>query len=46
MSTDHQRYSTANQRDVIAAYAAERNIDIVRTYSDDGRSGLTISGRD
>jgi DNA invertase Pin-like site-specific DNA recombinase len=45
MSTDHQRYSTANQRQVIAAYAAERNIDIVRTYTDDGRSGLTIIGR-
>ena len=45
MSTDHQRYSTANQRQVIAAYAAERNIDIVRTYADDGRSGLTIIGR-
>jgi len=45
MSTDHQRYSTANQRDVIAAYAAERNIDIARTYGDDGRSGLTFAGR-
>lgn len=45
MSTDHQRYSTANQRQVIAAYAEERNIDIVRTYADDGRSGLTIAGR-
>ncbi|MEH2519014.1 DNA invertase Pin-like site-specific DNA recombinase [Bradyrhizobium sp. AZCC 1610] len=46
MSTDHQRYSTANQRDAIGAYAAERNIDIVGTYVDDGRSGLTIAGRD
>lgn len=46
MSTDHQRYSTANQRAVIATYAAERNIDVVRTYADDGRSGLTIAGRD
>jgi DNA invertase Pin-like site-specific DNA recombinase len=45
MSTDHQRYSTANQGQVIAAYAAERNIEIVRTYTDDGRSGLTIVGR-
>ena len=46
MSTDHQRYSTANQRDVIAVYAAEHNIDVIRTYADDGRSGLTIVGRD
>ena len=45
MSTDHQRYSTANQKQVIAAYAVERNIEIVRTYTDDGRSGLTIVGR-
>lgn len=45
MSTDHQRYSTANQKQVIGVYAAERNIEIVRTYTDDGRSGLTIIGR-
>jgi DNA invertase Pin-like site-specific DNA recombinase len=32
MSTDHQRYSTENQADAIAAYAAQRNLEIVRTY--------------
>ncbi len=31
---------------VIAAYAARRNLDIVRTYADEGRSGLSIQGRD
>ena len=46
MSTDHQRYSTANQQAVIATYAAERNVDVVRTYVDAGRSGLTIAGRE
>ena len=45
MSTDYQRYSTANQIDAIAAYAAEHNLSIVRTYQDEGRSGLRIDGR-
>lgn len=45
MSRDHQKYSPENQRTVIAAYAAQRNIEIVRTYIDEGRSGLTIAGR-
>src|SRR5688572_17145706 len=46
MSTDLQRYSTSNQKQAIGAYAVERNIEIVRTYTDEGRSGLTIVGRD
>lgn len=46
MSTDHQRYSTENQAEVIAAYAARRNFLIVRSYADEGRSGLNIAGRD
>jgi DNA invertase Pin-like site-specific DNA recombinase len=46
MSTDHQRYSTDNQADAIAAYAVRRNFEIVRTYADEGRSGLNIAGRD
>lgn len=45
MSTDHQQYSTANQRSAIAAWAADRNIEIVCTYEDAGRSGLTLVGR-
>lgn len=45
MSTEHQQYSTANQRDAIAAYAAQHRFEIVRTFADDGRSGLTLSGR-
>ncbi|WP_279338367.1 recombinase family protein [Shimia abyssi] len=46
MSTEHQRYSTENQSDAIAHYAEQRGIEIVRTYSDEGKSGLRIEGRD
>jgi DNA invertase Pin-like site-specific DNA recombinase len=46
MSTDHQKYSTANQTEVIATYAQGRNLEIVRTYADEGLSGLGIGWRD
>ena len=46
MSTEHQKYSTENQRDVIADYAKGHGMQIVRTYADDGKSGLRIDGRD
>lgn len=46
MSTDHQRYSTGNQSDAIRDYAKRRRIEIVRTYADHGKSGLSIAGRD
>jgi DNA invertase Pin-like site-specific DNA recombinase len=45
MSTEHQKYSTENQADVIATYAVERGFEIVRTYEDSGKSGLRIDGR-
>ncbi len=45
MSTEHQQYSTENQADKIREYAARRNIEIVRTYTDAGKSGLRIDGR-
>ena len=45
MSTEHQQYSTENQADKIREYAARRNIEIVRTYADEGKSGLSIGGR-
>src|SRR4051812_15955648 len=45
MSTDHQRYSIANQAATIAAYAASRNLSIVRTYEDAAQSGLKIENR-
>lgn len=45
MSTDHQQYSTKNQLDAILAYAKQRSLDVVRTFADDGKSGLRIDGR-
>jgi DNA invertase Pin-like site-specific DNA recombinase len=45
MSTDRQRYSIQNQAAVIAAYAHAHNLTIVRTYSDEGESGLRIKNR-
>ena len=45
MSTDHQKYSTENQAESIASYAALRGFEIVRTYEDSGKSGLRIGGR-
>jgi DNA invertase Pin-like site-specific DNA recombinase len=45
MSTDHQKYSIHNQGTVIADYAVQRGLTIVRTYLDEGRSGLRIVGR-
>lgn len=46
MSTEHQQYSTSNQADVIRDYALKRGFEITRTYADEGRSGLSIVGRD
>jgi DNA invertase Pin-like site-specific DNA recombinase len=46
MSTEHQQYSTENQRTVIRQYADRREMAIVRTYTDAGKSGLRIDGRD
>jgi DNA invertase Pin-like site-specific DNA recombinase len=46
MSTEHQQYSTENQADVIRDYAAKHGIEIVRTFTDAGKSGLRIQGRD
>lgn len=45
MSTEHQKYSTENQSDAIHQYAAERGIEIVKTYADEGKSGLRLDGR-
>lgn len=45
MSTEHQQYSTENQADKIREYAVRRGIDIIKTYADEGKSGLRIDGR-
>lgn len=46
MSTEHQKYSTENQAEIIARYAAQRGFEIVETYADNGKSGLRLDGRD
>jgi DNA invertase Pin-like site-specific DNA recombinase len=46
MSTEHQQYSTENQKDVIRAFAESRGFEIVRTYADEGKSGLSLEGRE
>lgn len=46
MSTEHQKYSTENQADAICQYAERRGITVVRTYADEGKSGLRLDGRD
>ncbi len=45
MSTEHQQYSTQNQTDKIREYAEHRGIQVVKTYADEGKSGLRIAGR-
>lgn len=46
MSTEHQKYSTENQGEVILRYAAERGLTVVKTYADEGKSGLRLDGRE
>jgi len=45
MSTERQCYSTRNQVDAIAQYARIHGIVIVRTFADEGKSGLNLDGR-
>ena len=46
MSTDHQKYSTENQLDIIRNFAAARSMRILRVFEDFGKSGLRIKGRE
>lgn len=45
MSTEHQRYSADNQAQAIELYATAHGFEVVQTYADLGRSGLTIEKR-
>lgn len=45
MSTDHQRYSIENQSALITAYADANGMRVVRSYSDPGRSGVSLRDR-
>ena len=44
MSTEHQKYSTANQLAEIERYAETHGMDIARHYIDDGKSALQVAG--
>ncbi len=46
MSTEHQKYSTANQLDFIREDARRRGLEILKLYSDEGKSGLTFEKRE
>ncbi|MBC5764147.1 recombinase family protein [Ramlibacter albus] len=46
MSTVQQPLSISIQMAAISAYAQKHGMEVVRTYSDEGRSGLKIDGRD
>ena len=45
MSTERQEYSIAVQSATNHAYAASHGMEIIRTYADEGRSGLTLKRR-
>jgi DNA invertase Pin-like site-specific DNA recombinase len=44
-STDHQQFSIENQQHVISEYAKARSIEIVHTYIDPARTGVTMRKR-
>jgi DNA invertase Pin-like site-specific DNA recombinase len=45
MSTENQQYSIENQMAAIAEYAKSHDFEIVRTYSDQARSGIDLARR-
>ncbi|MFC3461441.1 recombinase family protein [Massilia haematophila] len=45
MSTESQNYSTDHQRAKIHEYALANEIEIVKEYVDEGKSGLDIRRR-
>ncbi len=44
-STDYQQISLSTQQDRIRQYALIHGLEVVRTYMDDGRSGLNLERR-
>lgn len=45
MSSEHQFFSIEVQKVAIAQYAVARGYEIVATYADEGKSGLSLKGR-
>jgi DNA invertase Pin-like site-specific DNA recombinase len=46
MSSENQRYSTENQQNAISEYAQQHGYQVVASYVDAGKSGLSLKGRD
>ncbi|MBR0717867.1 recombinase family protein [Bradyrhizobium liaoningense] len=46
MSSENQRYSTENQQNAIREYAEQHGYEVVASYIDAGKSGLSLKGRD
>ena len=46
MSSENQSYSTERQQIAILEYARQHGYQIVATYIDAGKSGLSLKGRD
>jgi len=45
MSTEHQQYSLENQSEMIREYAAQNGFELICTYSDAAKSGLSLKHR-
>ncbi len=45
MSTDHQQYSLQNQSTFNQDFAKKHDMEIIVSYADSGKSGVTIAGR-
>lgn len=45
-ATEQQKDSMNNQADTILEFAIKNGMEIVRTYADEGKSGLNMKGRD
>lgn len=45
MSTDRQKYSIENQACMLYAYAVEHELEVVKQFCDEAKSGLTFEGR-
>ncbi|QOL52244.1 recombinase family protein [Massilia litorea] len=45
-STERQIYSTAHQESALKEYAKQHGFEVIAEYRDEGRSGLTLEGRE
>ena len=45
MSTEHQNYSLLNQQTAIREFAMQNGMEVIKSYTDGGKSGLNITLR-